>query len=155
MFFFQFEKNATRIARALFDMVLRRNNAMMSANLLKICQMFEMTQWDFESELRQFSDVLPWEIIDKIEQRKLSFNRIREMDAKELGIILRNQNMGAAVKKCAMQLPYIEAIESIQPITRTILRINLEIFPEFEYVLRLLLQNYIFYIYACLNMLFL
>ncbi|CAH1724972.1 activating signal cointegrator 1 complex subunit 3 [Aphis gossypii] len=126
-------QNATRIARALFDMVLRRNNAMMSAKLLEICQMFEMTQWDFESELRQFSDVLPWEIIDKIEQRKLSFSRIREMDAKELGILLRNQNVGAAVKKCAMQLPYIEAVESVQPITRTILRINLELFPEFEW----------------------
>lgn len=116
-------------------MVLRRNNAMMSAKLLEICQMFEMTQWNFESELRQFSDVLPWEIIDKIEQRKLSFNHIREMDTKELGILLRNQSMGSAVKKCAMQLPYIEASESIQPITRTILRINLELFPEFEYVM--------------------
>jgi len=115
-------------------MVLRRNNAMMSAKLLEICQMFEMTQWDFESELQQFSDVLPWEIINKIEQRKLSFSRIREMDVKELGILLKNQNVGAAVKKCAMQLPYIEAIESIQPITRTILRINLELYPEFEYV---------------------
>lgn len=116
-------------------MVLRRNNAMMSAKLLEICQMFEMIQWDFESELRQFSDILPWEIIDKIESRKLSFHRIREMDSKELGILLRNQNMGATVKKCAMQVPYIEATESIQPITRTILRINLELFPDFEYVL--------------------
>lgn len=66
-------------------MVLRRNNAMMSAKLLEICQMFEMIQWDFESELRQFSEVLPWEIIDKVEQRRLSFHQIREMDAKELG----------------------------------------------------------------------
>lgn len=66
-------------------MVLRRNNAMMSAKLLEICQMFEMTQWDFESELRQFSDILPWEIIDKVEQRRLTFHQIREMDAKELG----------------------------------------------------------------------
>lgn len=115
-------------------MVLRRNNAMMSAKLLEVCQMFERTQWDFESELRQFSDVLPWEIIDKIEQRRLSFSQIREMDAKELGIILRNQNVGAVVKKCAMQLPYIEATENIQPITRTILKINLELYPEFEYV---------------------
>lgn len=122
-------------------MVLRRNNAIMSAKLLEVCQMFEMTQWNFESELRQFSDVLPWEIIDKIEQRRLSFNRIREMDAKELGILLRNQNVGAAVKKCAMQLPYIEATESIQPITRTILKINLKLFPEFEYVFRQLLLN--------------
>ncbi|XP_050548500.1 activating signal cointegrator 1 complex subunit 3-like, partial [Daktulosphaira vitifoliae] len=55
------------------------------------------------------------------------------MDSKELGILLRNQNIGAAVKKCAMQLPYIEATESIQPITRTILRINLELYPEFEW----------------------
>ncbi|XP_050547877.1 activating signal cointegrator 1 complex subunit 3-like, partial [Daktulosphaira vitifoliae] len=126
-------QNATRIARALFDMVLRRNNAMLSSKLLEVSQMFEMRQWDFESELRQFSDVLPWEIIDKIEQRKLTFNQIREMDSKELGILLRNQNIGAAVKKCAMQLPYIEATESIQPITRTILRINLELYPEFEW----------------------
>jgi len=115
-------------------MVLRRNNAMMSAKLLELSQMFEMTQWEFESELRQFPDVLSCEIIDKIEERKLSFSRIREMDEKELGIILGNENVGVAVKKCAMLLPYIEATESIQPITRTILRINLELFPEFEYV---------------------
>lgn len=49
--------------------------------------------------------------------------------------------MGAAVKKCAMQLPYIEATESIQPITRTILRINLELFPEFEYVIQIFMLH--------------
>ncbi|XP_022167440.1 activating signal cointegrator 1 complex subunit 3-like [Myzus persicae] len=126
-------QNVTRIARALFDMALHRNYAKVSSILLELCKMCEMTQWSFESGLRQFPDVLSPEIIHTIEENKIPYTNIIEMGAKELGILLGNQNEVAAVKKCTMEIPYIETSTSIQSITRTILKMNVELFPNFEW----------------------
>lgn len=46
--------------------------------------MMEHQQWNWETPLRQFS-ILPYEIISKIEERDLSVESLREMDAKEIG----------------------------------------------------------------------
>lgn len=73
-----------RITRALFDIVLRRNNPVMAGRFLILSKMLELQQWDSESPMRQFR-ILPFGIIEKIEARNMSVEDIREMDVKELG----------------------------------------------------------------------
>ena len=41
--------------------------------------------------------------------------------------------MGATVKRCVEQIPAISLASSIQPITRTVLRVRLTIKPEFQW----------------------
>lgn len=77
-------QNASRIMRALFDIVLRRNNPILAGQFLRVSQMFERQMWYFETPLRQFV-TLPHDIIDKIEQRDVSIEQLKEMDAKEIG----------------------------------------------------------------------
>jgi activating signal cointegrator complex subunit 3 len=77
-------QNAVRIVRALFDIVLRKNNPIMAARCLTMSKMFEQQQWDFETPMRQFRILRP-EIILKIEERKLDVEKLREMDVKEVG----------------------------------------------------------------------
>jgi activating signal cointegrator complex subunit 3 len=77
-------QNAVRIAGALFDIVLRKNNPIMAGRFLALSKMFEQQQWDFETPMRQFHILGP-EIIQKIEERKLSVEKLREMDVKEIG----------------------------------------------------------------------
>ncbi|XP_025075139.1 activating signal cointegrator 1 complex subunit 3 [Pogonomyrmex barbatus] len=125
-------QNAVRIARALFEIMLRRNNAIMAGRLLQIAKMFEAQQWDFLTPLRQF-DCISMEVIGKIEERNLAIYRLQEMDVKEIGIILRDQRAAAVVKKCCDELPALDMEYTLQPITRTILRIRLKLIPIFRW----------------------
>ena len=50
-----------------------------------------------------------------------------------LGNILRQPRIGARIKRCIEEMPFISLETSIQPITRTILRIQLTITPEFRW----------------------
>ncbi|XP_046669965.1 activating signal cointegrator 1 complex subunit 3-like [Homalodisca vitripennis] len=126
-------QNAVRIARALFDIMLRKHNALMAGRLLRICLMLERQQWDIESEMRQFG-ILGQDIIDKIEnQRNLTVHKLREMDSKEIGSLLRHARMGEVVKRCAFEFPLVDVESSLHPITRTILRIRLTITADFKW----------------------
>ncbi|KYQ56449.1 Activating signal cointegrator 1 complex subunit 3 [Trachymyrmex zeteki] len=125
-------QNALRIARALFEIMLRRNNAIMAGRLLQMAKMFEAQQWDQLTPLRQF-DCLSMEMIDKIESRNLEIYRLQEMDVKEIGNILRNQRAAILVKKCCDELPALDVEYSLQPITRTVLRIRLKLTSQFRW----------------------
>ncbi|KAI4494071.1 hypothetical protein M0802_009225 [Mischocyttarus mexicanus] len=125
-------QNAVRICRALFEIMLRQNNAIMATRLLLMAKMLELQQWDYMSPLRQFS-CLSAEIITKIEDRRITIDKLMEMDVKEIGIILHNQKTAALVKKCCSELPSLKMEFILQPITRTVLRIRLQITPQFRW----------------------
>ena len=56
----------------------------MASRLLNLSKTIDKRIWGFESPLRQFSILTP-EIINKLEQRNLKIDKLREMDAKEIG----------------------------------------------------------------------
>ena len=47
--------------------------------------------------------------------------------------MIKHPRMGATVKNCVEQIPAISLASSIQPITRTVLRVRLTIKPEFQW----------------------
>lgn len=51
-----------------------------------------------------------------------------------LGIFLRHERMGSIVKRCAEEFPLLELEASLHPITRTVLRIRLQIVANFRFV---------------------
>lgn len=77
-------QNAVRIARALFDMVLRQNDALLAGRMLNIAKMLELQMWDFHHPLWQFPFLGP-EILGKLEDRKLSIDTLRDMPVPEIG----------------------------------------------------------------------
>lgn len=95
-----------------------------------VAQMFESQQWDFQSPLRQFTQ-LNHEIIDKLERYNLTVERIRDEDVKYLTSIFKNNRYATLVKKCAAEYPFVDVDSSIQPITRSVLRIKLTIYANF------------------------
>ncbi|CAH1400990.1 unnamed protein product [Nezara viridula] len=125
-------QNAVRIMRALFEINLRSNNSLLAGKLHQMALMMEHQQWQWETPLRQFT-VLTHDIIEKIEKRDLSVQAIREMDSREIGIFLRNTKMATIVKKSAFEFPLLELSASLHPITRTILRVRLQITPDFKW----------------------
>ncbi|XP_076632793.1 activating signal cointegrator 1 complex subunit obelus [Colletes latitarsis] len=125
-------QNALRICRALFKIMLRKNNAIMSGRILEMSKMLELQQWSHTHPLCQFS-CLSSEIIDKLDHYDLTTDKLCDMDVKEIGDILRNQKAAVLVKKCCEELPMLEMDYSLQPITRTVLRIRLKIYPQFHW----------------------
>lgn len=73
-----------RITRALFEIVLHRNWPLMAGRLLTMAKMLEHQMWHFESPMKQFAR-LTHEIIEKIEDKRLTIEKIRDMDPKEIG----------------------------------------------------------------------
>ena len=58
--------------------------------------------------------------------------KLRDMDAKEIGLMLHHVKAGADVKKAAFEVPLIDIEATIQPITRTVLRVRLVVEPKFR-----------------------
>ncbi|XP_050739858.1 activating signal cointegrator 1 complex subunit 3-like [Eriocheir sinensis] len=125
-------ENSVRITRALFEIVLHRGWPLMAGRLLTMAKMLELQMWHFESPLRQFHR-LTQEVVDKIEDRRLTIEKIRDMDHREIGKMLRHERMGHEVKAAAWQFPFLNMEAVTQPITRTVLRVRLTITPEFTW----------------------
>lgn len=47
--------------------------------------------------------------------------------------MLRNHKVAELVKKCCNEFPELEVEDNLQPITRSVLRIRLKIFPRFRW----------------------
>ena len=69
-------QNIGRIARALFEISLKRGWALLSGRLLNICKSIEKQLWHFQSPMRQFEAQLKFDIINKIEEKLLSIEKV-------------------------------------------------------------------------------
>lgn len=125
-------QNAVRIIRALFTIELHRNNAILAGRLLLMCKMFERQMWDFQTPLRQFTRIT-FDMIEKIENKGLSVMAIRDMSPNEIGDILRNRRNADFIAKCANEFPMIDIDATLQPITRTVLRIRISVSANFRW----------------------
>lgn len=81
--FFCFQ-NAGRIIRALFEVALRDSHPLLAAKMLELCKTVDKRLWMFENPMRQFTHLSP-EIMNKLEAKKLLPEKLREMEAKEIG----------------------------------------------------------------------
>lgn len=129
-------QNAPRIARALFEIVLRKRWAGAAAAMLEICKALELRLWPHQHPLRQFDGTalaLPGELASKLEDRRLDLDALADMSAHEIGAAVRHPAMGERVKQCVNAFPYLELSASLQPITRSVLRISLTIAAGFEW----------------------
>lgn len=124
-------QNAVRIARGLFQIILRNNNPILAGRLLTMSKMFERQMWDWMTPMRQFA-IIPFDVIQKIEDRGLSVHALREMNPREISDMLRNQKYGEMVKRCAQEFPLLTMEANLQPITRTVLRIRISITADFK-----------------------
>ncbi|XP_028326089.1 activating signal cointegrator 1 complex subunit 3 isoform X2 [Gouania willdenowi] len=125
-------QNAARIMRALFEIALRKRWPAMTYRLLTLCKVIDKRLWGFAHPLRQFPN-LSHVVLNRLEEKKLSVDKLREMRKDEIGHMLHHVNIGLTVKQCVHQIPAITMEANIQPITRTVLRVRLVITPDFRW----------------------
>nr|XP_048700883.1 activating signal cointegrator 1 complex subunit 3 isoform X3 [Caretta caretta] len=125
-------QNAARIVRALFEVALRKRWPAMTYRLLNLSKVIDKRLWGWANPLRQFS-VLPPSVLAKLEEKNLSVDKMKDMRKDEIGHMLRHVHIGLKVKQCVHQIPSITMEAAIQPITRTVLRVRLNITPDFKW----------------------
>lgn len=93
-------QSAARIARALFDVALHQNKALLAGTCLQVAQMFEQQIWPFQTPLRQFKQLEP-SVIHNIERCNLQIDAIKDMSERDVGHAVRNPKAGGKVcNKC-------------------------------------------------------
>uniref|UniRef100_A0A4W6EQU9 Activating signal cointegrator 1 complex subunit 3 n=1 Tax=Lates calcarifer TaxID=8187 RepID=A0A4W6EQU9_LATCA len=125
-------QNAARIIRALFEIALRKRWPAMTYRLLTLCKVIDKRLWGFAHPLRQFPN-LSHVVLNRLEEKKLTVDKLKEMRKDEIGHMLHHVNVGLTVKQCVHQIPSITMEASIQPITRTVLRVRLLVTPDFRW----------------------
>ncbi|MCJ8728529.1 hypothetical protein PDJAM_G00005490 [Pangasius djambal] len=125
-------QNAARIMRALFEIALRKRWPAMTYRLLNLCKVIDKRLWGWAHPLRQFA-TLPPTVLSRLEEKNLTVDKLKDMRKDEIGHMLHHVNIGLKVKQCVHQIPAILMEATIQPITRTVLRVRLTITPDFRW----------------------
>lgn len=120
-----------RIMRALFEICLRRGWSEMSLFMLEYCKAVDRQIWPHLHPLRQFDKDLSAEILRKLEERGYDLDHLQEMEEKDIGTLIRYAPGGRLVKQYLGYFPRIQLSATVSPITRTVLKLDLLIIPEF------------------------
>ncbi|KAJ9583779.1 hypothetical protein L9F63_021869 [Diploptera punctata] len=125
-------QSAARLMRAIFEIVLYRGWAQLADKALSLCKMVDRRMWQSMSPLRQFRK-MPEEIVKKIEKKNFPWERLYDLNPNEIGELIRVPKLGKTIHKYVHQFPKLELSTHIQPITRSTLRVELTITPDFQW----------------------
>ncbi|KAG9438151.1 U5 small nuclear ribonucleoprotein [Apis mellifera carnica] len=125
-------QSASRLMRAIFEIVLFRGWAQLADKCLSLCKMIDRRMWQSMSPLRQFRK-MPEEIVKKIEKKNFPWERLYDLGPNEIGELIRVPKLGKTIHKYIHQFTKLELSTHIQPITRSTLRVELTITPDFQW----------------------
>ena len=76
---------------------------------------------------------IPNDILTKIEKKYFSCDRYYDLSAQEIGELIPFPMMGKSIHKFVHQFPKLDLSTHVQPITRTVLKVELAITPYFQW----------------------
>ncbi|WAR22369.1 U520-like protein [Mya arenaria] len=127
-------QSAARLIRAIFEIVLHRGWAQLTDKCLALCKMVQKRMWQSMTPLRQFKKVQGHEeVVKRIEKKNLPFERLYDLNHNEIGELIKMPKFGKTIHKYIHQFPKLELAVHILPITRSTLRIELTITPDFQW----------------------
>ncbi|CAG8370036.1 unnamed protein product [Penicillium salamii] len=123
-------QSAGRIIRALFEICLKKGWSSVAKNALDLCKMAEKRMWPTMSPLRQFSHC-PRDVLQKAERIDVPWNSYFDLDPPRMGELLGMPKAGRVVCDLVSKFPRLDVQAQVQPITRSMLRVELTIAPNF------------------------
>ncbi|KAL7572112.1 hypothetical protein ACA910_001749 [Epithemia clementina (nom. ined.)] len=126
-------QSAARIMRALFEISLRRGWSSLTKLCLDMSNMVSFRVWRSQSPLRQFPNV-PEVVARKLERKSdIEWDRYTDLTASDLGELVGVPKLGRGLHKLVNQYPRLEVSAQIQPITRSLLRVEATLVPAFHF----------------------
>ncbi|XP_024169344.1 DExH-box ATP-dependent RNA helicase DExH14 [Rosa chinensis] len=120
-----------RIMRALFEICLRKGWSEMSLFMLEYCKAVDRQVWPYQHPFRQFDREISAQILRNLEERGADLDRLYDMEEKEIGKLVNYGPGGRLVKQYLGYFPWIQLAATVSPITRTVLKVDLHIKPDF------------------------
>ncbi|CAH2036677.1 unnamed protein product [Thlaspi arvense] len=125
-------QSAGRLVRALYEIVLKRGWAQLAEKALNLSKMVGKRMWSVQTPLRQFHGISN-ETLMTLEKKDLVWERYYDLSSQELGELIRSPKMGRPLHKFIHQFPRLSLAAQVQPITRTVLLVELTITPDFQW----------------------
>ena len=127
------QQSGARIMRALFEIALRRKWASLARLCLNFANMVTNRIWRSQTPLRQFKNV-PEVVARKLERKSdIEWSRYADLTPSDLGELVGVPKMGRVLHKLVHQFPRLELSAQVQPITRSMLRVELTLIPSFQF----------------------
>lgn len=124
--------SAGRLTRCLFELCLRRGWARLAGAALQLAKCVGRRAWGCQSPLRQFKGVLP-DVVARLERKDVPWERYHDLTPAELGELVRAPKAGRALHRLVHAFPRLELSASVQPITRSVLKVDLTLTPDFTW----------------------
>jgi len=125
-------QSAGRILRAIFEITLKKGWSSVAKTALELCKMAEKRMWPTMTPLRQFPSC-PRDIIQKAERIDVPWMNYFDLDPPRMGELLGLPRAGKTVCSLVSKFPRLEVQAQVQPMTRSMLRVELTITPKFEW----------------------
>ena len=125
-------QSAGRILRAIFEIALEKGWASVARTALDLCKMAEKRMWPTMTPLRQFHSC-PKDIVQKAERIDVPWSSYFDLDPPRMGELLGMPRAGKTVCSYVQKFPRLDVQAQVQPITRSMLRVELTITPTFEW----------------------
>lgn len=125
-------QSAGRVLRAIFEICLKKGWSSVAKTALDLCKMAEKRMWPTMTPLRQFP-TCPRDIIQKAEKIDVPWSAYFDLDPPRMGELLGMTKSGKTVCSLVQKFPRLEVQAQVQPVTRSMLRIELTITPNFEW----------------------
>lgn len=125
-------QSAGRILRAIFEICLKKGWAGVAKLALDLCKMAEKRMWPTMSPLRQFPNC-PRDIVQKAERIDVPWSSYFGLDPPNMGELLGMPKAGKLVCQLVNKFPRLELEATPRPVTRSMLRIELTLRPNFEW----------------------
>ncbi|KAI5838977.1 putative pre-mRNA splicing helicase [Morchella snyderi] len=132
-------QSAGRILRAIFEICLKRGWASVAKTALDLCKMAEKRMWPTMTPFRQFpippNQLAP--IVNKAERAaEFTWSKYFTMDVPHLSELFSSKGgassrTGKLVHSLLERFPRLDVQAQVQPVTRSMLRVELTITPDF------------------------
>jgi pre-mRNA-splicing helicase BRR2 len=77
---------------------------------------------------------MPMEVVMKLEKKEeFAWERLYDLNHIDIGELIRNPKMGKTIHRFVHQFPKLELTTHIQPISRSSLKVELTITPDFQW----------------------
>ena len=127
-------QSAGRILRALFEMCLKNRWSSVAKMALNMCKMVEQRMWLTNTPFRQFPrSACPLSVVQRLERTKLDFQKFYDFDIPEIAEFLKDNQTARLVHRLAREFPRLDLHAHVQPITRSLLRVELTLTPVFKW----------------------